>query len=190
MNREKQIERFISESIKQGVPIFDDIRLLNLLQQMETKEVQMFWIHYSASRAFSQANVHVPDWKTKEQEQYFKELSSSLLFYPKEKDTDGKYIIDRNDLIDHVRKHLENIINQDIQSNKAFKRKTFLEKLTTYILASTLIIIPFFIVSSLFSYNPICKVILIACYVMYGLNLLLYPLVTFIIRRRHSKIIV
>ena len=91
MNREKQIERFISESIKQGVPIFDDIRLLNLLQQMETKEVQMFWIHYSASRAFSQANVHVPDWKTKEQEQYFKELSSSLLFYPKEKDTDGKY---------------------------------------------------------------------------------------------------
>jgi hypothetical protein len=187
MNKEKQIEKFINEAIKGRVLIFDHPKLLILLQQMETREIQIFWIQYSATRSFSQANITFPDWKSKEQEKYLKEGLSSFQYYPKEKDLNGQYTVDKNDLIDHVRKHLENIINQEIVSNEVFRNKAFLEKMPTYILAAVLIMIPFFIISSIYSNNSIFRVILIGCYVFYGMCLLIYLLLINLIKREQKR---
>lgn len=127
-DKERQIQKFIGESIKQNIANVDETKLQNLFDQMTTEEIQKFWLFYSGSKALSTANASVPYWKTKEQKQYFDNELDNYQFYPKEKDGHDKYIIDRNDLISHVKFHLKNIIKQQIKSNQEFKNKPFLEK--------------------------------------------------------------
>lgn len=85
MNKEKQIKKIISNSIKNK--IIDEVKLKGLFDEMTIDEIQMFWIIYSSSIAYSEANINIPEWKTKIQEQYFLETSRSYDFYLKNKDS-------------------------------------------------------------------------------------------------------
>ena len=85
MDKTKEIEKFIRSSIKKKSKFVGEIELQNLFDQMTTEEIQKFWFHYSAGKAFSTVNALIPDWETKDQEKCFKHLSSNYQFYPKEK---------------------------------------------------------------------------------------------------------
>lgn len=189
MTKGRQIEIFISRSIKKGTTFESETELLTLLNSMTTTEISIFWAHYSASKAFREANINVPDWKTKQQTNYFLERSNLYMFYPKEKDSNGQYIIDRKELITHVVGHITSIIDDEIKSKSIFKNKSFLEKMPAYILIFTFLTVPLFMICSIFSFNVICKNIADTCGLLYFINSLLYVLISVIIKYRRKRII-
>jgi hypothetical protein len=107
----KIINTFIRRSIKADSSP-DILELQRLLDQMSTADMQEFWMYFAADRAFS-GTLSVPHWKTKEQEMSFQNELVSWIFYPKDKDASGKYIIVRKDLEEHVKSHLLRHIEQE-----------------------------------------------------------------------------
>ena len=182
MMKEKQIEKFISRSIKAGGEFSYDYELQILIDQMTTDEISIFW--FISGKVFSETNSNIPHWKTSDQEKYYKIRNNDLTFYPKEKDSNGKYIIDRNDLIRHVVGHITNHIKENIQTQDSFKNSSLLEKLPFYTLASTFVIIPAFIICSLFPKNQICNLIILFCYIIFGVNILLYSIARYFINKK------
>jgi hypothetical protein len=108
----KSIKAFIHRSIKTDTSVPDITELRRLLDQMSTAEMQEFWLYFAADRAFS-ATLSVPHWNTKEQEMRLQHEHVSWIFYPKEKDSSGKYIIVRKDLQEHIKRHLLRYIEQE-----------------------------------------------------------------------------
>ena len=186
MNKERQIERFIHRSVKKGSPFLGETDLRSLLEIMTTDEITMFWFRYSASRAFTETNSNVPDWKTKQQLNYLKATSFGYAFTPKEKDKEGRYIIHKMELVDHVVLHISNIIDEEIMSQIAFKNKSYFEKIPFYTLVSSLLMIPIFFICSFFPNNKYCKGVLVACCILYGINFITYVLVRTILNRRNN----
>lgn len=108
----KTINTFIRRSIKADASAPDIMELQRLLDQMSTTDMQEFWMYFAADRAFS-STLSVPHWKTKEQEMSLQNLHVNWIFYPKEKDASGKYIIVRKDLEEHIKTHLLRHIEQE-----------------------------------------------------------------------------
>jgi hypothetical protein len=69
--KSKSMEAFVRRSIKADTAAPDIAELQRLLDQISTTEMQQFWMHFAADRAFSTASTTVPHWKTKEQEVCF-----------------------------------------------------------------------------------------------------------------------
>jgi hypothetical protein len=93
----------------------------------------MFWFHFAASRAFSVANVTVPDWKTREQEAVFRRESLDYQFCPKQKDSAGKYIIVRSELEDHITSRLLDHIANERHAAQAFRSAPLFERLYAWL---------------------------------------------------------
>jgi hypothetical protein len=132
MNRRlksKSIEAFVRRSVKADSPAPDIAELQRLLDQMSTTEMQEFWMHFAAHRAFSAASTTVPHWKTKEQETRFKHEHVTWIFYPKEKDASGKYIIVRHDLQEHIKTHLVRHIQDERRLEHAFRSRPLFDRL-------------------------------------------------------------
>jgi len=110
------LEKFVRRAIKNSSEQLDESELQELLDLMTTSELQDFWIHFTANRAFS-ATTSVPYWKTKQQETILVGEIANYAFYPKEKDASGKYIVVRDELIQHIKAHLIKYINQDKRRN-------------------------------------------------------------------------
>jgi hypothetical protein len=118
--RRKTLERFVSQSIKEEREHPDEIKLQALLDEMGTTELQEFWSYFTADRSFSAANA-VPDWQTKRQEKALKRELMHSAFYPKEKDDSGKYIIVRDDFVEHVKSHIVEHICEKVEAEKKYK---------------------------------------------------------------------
>jgi hypothetical protein len=187
MNKERKIEKFINRSIKTGGEFSNDSELQMLIEQMTTDEISMFWLRFISSKVFSETNANISHWKTRDQEKYLNIRRSDFTFYPKEKDIKGKYIIDRNEFINHVVGHITNYIKEKIQSNINFKNSSLLEKLPFYTLVLTLIMIPIFIICFFFPKNQICNSTILFCYIMYGLNILIYSFARHTINKRNQN---
>jgi hypothetical protein len=136
--KSKGIEAFIRRSIKaDGVPT-DAGELQRLLDQMSTEEMQQFWMHFAADRAFS-STLTVPHWKTKEQQVRFQHVHLSWMFYPKEKDAGGKYIMVRKDLEEHIKTCLVKHIHSERESRMAYRRLPVFDKIHNMIGGAVLI---------------------------------------------------
>ena len=182
MTKEKQIEKFIAQSIKKGSEDINEPQLDSIFNEMQTKKIQMFWILYSSSKAFGEATSRIPDYQNK-QEEYFKDLSSSYHYHPKQKDNDGEYIVERKDLIQHIKLYLFKHIHEEIKSNIEFKNKPFLEKSPFYFVITALILIPFYIIFSLFPGMQYSKLAILIIYTAYGICILGYGLTRFLIQK-------
>ncbi|MGD0351269.1 MAG: hypothetical protein ABSB84_13290 [Verrucomicrobiota bacterium] len=125
----KNIEAFVRHSIKADTTVPDDAELQRLLDQMSTPEMQRFWMHFAAERAFSTATTTVPHWKTKEQESCFQHEHISYMFYPKDKDESGKYIIVRKDLEEHIKTNLIKHIHQERRLEQAYRIRPLFDRL-------------------------------------------------------------
>src|SRR4051794_7547886 len=90
----KSIERFVRLAIRAPNDP-DERQLRSLFADVTTADLQMFWFHFTASHAFSRANSTVPHWKTREQETAFRNALGDYQFYPKQRDSTGKWIVVR-----------------------------------------------------------------------------------------------
>ncbi|MDP1727977.1 MAG: hypothetical protein Q8M15_14425 [Bacteroidota bacterium] len=184
MNKERQIEKFIRRSIKNGGEFSNDAELQSLVEQMTNDEIALFWLRFSAGRAFSRINSNIEYWKIKKQQEQFNLEVNSYMFYPDKKDAKGKNIIDRDRYIDHVVGHLKNHIIQNIQSDLHFRNASFWEKVPYYTIVSTLVMVPIFIICSILERNNYYRGGMLFCYGIYILNFLLYGVAKLILRKR------
>jgi hypothetical protein len=143
MDNKKKIEKFVSRSIKTCLIVTNDSELRDLLEQMTTEELNIFWASYSGGEALSESN-RVPYWKSKEQEQYFIQRCNHYAFYPKEKDANGKCVIDREDLINHIVERILTKTNNSIKRDIDFKNRSLFERLPYYLSVSPIYVIPIF----------------------------------------------
>ncbi len=187
MNKTKVIEKFIIQSIKKSDFSFDKSELKNLLDYMTTEEIQMFWFHYISKLAFSAACNKIPHWQTSRQEKHFASVANSLYYYPKNKDESGRYIVDRDDLIEHIISKLTTYINFEIQSKLDFRNQSLIEKTPFYLFVSCLIMIPVLTVCMVFQKNHICLRIVIGCSIYYVFCIATYPILKSIINKRKQK---
>lgn len=191
MGSARKIEKFILLSVKKKT--FDLTELQEILNAIRQEELQDYWMQFAATKSFSKAES-IPYWKTKRQQNYFQNEFSSYLYYPKEKDKNGKYIIDREDFQNHIIASLERYINEEIEKEARSKDRTIIEKVRFYFLmASFILIIPFCVVSVLV-YNKIgtdsdiAKVIYnsigIAMFIVWTCYFLLSLLIPFVVRKK------
>jgi hypothetical protein len=115
MRDSDNLEAFVRRSLKAKVDQPDGVELQIILNQMSTNELQLAWLHFTASISFSRATVSVPDSKTTQQQACFQNQVSSYTFCPKVKDATRKYIVDRENLEQHVRTHLTRYIAEERQ---------------------------------------------------------------------------
>ncbi len=187
MDKTKQLEKFIQKSIKRKDEIVDENELLSLFDEMTTNEIIFFWFNYSGDISFSKVIARIPDWRTKERERYLTDLVGYYHYTPKEKDKNGKYILDRNDLINHVKSHLIIIIQSEIIANYNYKNSPLLEKIPYYLIRLPIIIILIPFVSLFFFNNKVWESIYGVCLFIFLFNLLLYLIVYLIISCRHDQ---
>ena len=87
----------------------------------------------SPDRAFSRANSMVPHWKTREQETVFRHTLSDYEFYPKEKDSSGKWIVVRADLEGHITRCLLQHIREEREAAQEFRSRSLFERLHVWL---------------------------------------------------------
>ncbi len=163
MDNKKKIAKYVSRSIKNCLIVTDDSELRSLLEQINTEELNIFWASYSGGEALSESN-RVPYWKSKEQEQYFVQRCEHYAFYPKEKDANGKCVIDRVDLINHI---VERILTKtnNIKRDIDFKNRNLFERLPFYLSVSPIYVIPISVLSVWLSSGIIrnIAIVILAC---------------------------
>ena len=189
MNHSREIEKFINHSIRNGNESIDEAPLHALFEQMTTEEINSFWFTFSSSIAFRKSYLRIPDWKSRELTKEILLEANKYHYNPKERGANRRDIIDRKDLLNHISTHLLYYIKEKIQSNKEFKNATFFKKLTVYLPISIMFLLPFIALSYIFPHSETLKMLFIVSILMYGLILLMYALVTYMLRRRRMKII-
>lgn len=97
----KSIQTLIRRGVKANTGGLDTQELRDILGGMTTQELQTLWFFFSADLAFSRAQL-VPDWKTREQAETFKAASALLTYHPTDRDSNGKYIVDRDLFETHI----------------------------------------------------------------------------------------
>jgi hypothetical protein len=127
--RSRSIEAFLRRSIAADAEMPDIAELQRLLDAMSTAEMQEYWAHFAADRAFSGASTRIPDWKTKEQTVRFGYELADWVFRPKERDAHGKYIIVRDDLEEHIRNNLLRHVQDERQLKRALRSRPLFDKL-------------------------------------------------------------
>ena len=130
----KAIERFVRRAIRDSDEP-DERNLRSLLAKLPTPELQMFWFHFTADRAYSVANATVPHWKTREQGAVFRRESLDYRFYPNtnQKDSAGKNIIVRSELEDHITSRLLDHIANERHAAQAFRSAPLFERLHAWL---------------------------------------------------------
>lgn len=187
MDRTKAIERYIRQSIKKCNFSYDKIELKNLIELMTKEEISMFWFRYSSTIAYNEANANVPHWQTSLQQKYFRNVSSSLYYYPKYKTKEGKYIIDRDDLIEHIFTKLTIHIDHEIQAKINFKNQSFLEKSPFYLFVGSALMLPFLFVCMIFEKNSLCRMFVLFFCIYYGVCILSYPALRLLIKNKNKR---
>ena len=145
----KSIETFVRRSVKAESLPPNVAELQRLLDQMSTTEMQEFWMHFAADRALS-STLTLPHWKTKEQRVRFEHEQLSWMFYPKETDAGGKYIIARKDLEEHIKTCLLRHIHNERESRK---RVSFFDKTHHMVGVAVLIMVIPFLTLELLAFN-------------------------------------
>ena len=97
MNKTKDIEKFINQTVKKCDLEYDKTNLKLLFEEMTTDEISMFWRHYSSNIAARDSYFSTNHWETNLQKKYFNVISDSISYRSKNKDSNGKYIVDRDD---------------------------------------------------------------------------------------------
>jgi hypothetical protein len=141
MDNRRKISKYVSRSIKICHIVKDDTELRGLLEEMTTDELSNYWSSYSAGLALSDSN-RVPYWKTKEQEKYFIYRTNYYMNFPKEKDGNGKCIINRENLISHIVECILTKTNNSIKRDIDFKNKNLLERFPYYLNVAPFYVIP------------------------------------------------
>jgi hypothetical protein len=191
--KSKDIEAFIRRSIKANTITPDVAELRSLLDQMSTDEMQHFWMHFAAGRAFSTATTSVPDWKTKEQMACLQHEHLSWMFIPKEKDAAGKYIIVRADLEQHIQTHLLKHIEHERRLEQAFRMRPLFDRLHARVGMAVVVLlwlaiplgICLFVLSIIFHFtipNTVFSAAEIGFAVLFGLYVFIMPVVRAILR--------
>jgi len=195
----KSIEKFVKRAIRAPTAP-EERQLRSLFADAGTSELQMFWFHFTAGRAFSRANCTVPHWKTREQEVVFRYTLSDYQFYPKEKDSTEKWIVVRPELEDHIARCLLQHIRSERTAAEQFRTAPLFHRLQAWlgiaVVFSTFLAIPgaicVFILGIVLHQNvwravtgPAVTVFIIAyCgYMVFGL---LQPLFWRMYRSRHA----
>jgi hypothetical protein len=189
----KRIEAFIRQAIRADKAAPDVVELQRLLDGMTTDEMQSFWTHFAAGQAFSAATTSVPDWRPKEQMTWFQHEHMNYVFYPKDKDANGRYIIVRTELEEHIKTCLLRYINQEQLFEQAYRRRPLFDRLRARIGFSIVIMlylaipigICFFMLDHFFHIG-IIKATVVPAVFIYGALYLLYllmPLVRAILRK-------
>ena len=125
----KHLNAFVRRSIKAACAIPNEVELQSLLNQMTTKELQSFWFDFTSSRAFSVAATRVPDWRTKDRRDRLGYEILNYAFQPKDKDPDGKYIIVRSDLQEHITRQLLQHIDEERRLESAFRARPLFDRI-------------------------------------------------------------
>jgi hypothetical protein len=99
----------------------------------------------------------------------------------KKKNREGKYIIDRDDLIEHVITKISIHIDNEIQSKINFKNQSFLEKSPFYLFVGSALMLPFLFVCMIFQKNPLCRFFVVLFSTYYGVCIIMYPIIRLLI---------
>jgi hypothetical protein len=157
---------------------------------MTAHELLDFWSRFSASLSFSKANMAIPSWKTKKQENYFRKELNEYLFVPSRKAVDGKYILDKKEIEEHVRKNLFKYIGEERRSEKSYKNRPLLARIHTTIgIAVLVMLVPFTICVILLenkNYPTFANLVYWLFLLLWGLYLLLAMVRSIINRLRNQ----
>jgi hypothetical protein len=179
MKNKKQFDKFINDLIKKN-KIIADIDLQNLFKEMTSEEINLLWYSYFSLKNISETNKKIPEWRTKDQLNYLLDKTRSYEFISKNKDTNDSSKKDRDDLINHIKFHLINIINEEIKSNIAFKNLPILKKISYYVIISRFAVIPFLIIFSILEKYEFCFIMVVICTSIFMLSFILHPIIEII----------
>ncbi len=101
MNSDK-LEKLIHSLINKKDENFDSEKLKAQFDKMSESELSIFWSMFSSSEAAKQSYMGVPHWETSNRNKLLEEISNDLHFKPTERDSNGKYIIDKIELERHI----------------------------------------------------------------------------------------
>jgi hypothetical protein len=127
----KHVERFIRSAIRRDTDP-DEQQLRALLADINTPDLQMFWFRFAGDRAAS-ADVTIPDWKTRERDAVSKLTLAEYQFYPTKKDSNGKWIVVRSELENHVIRCLLRHIRDEREAAREFRSRPLLERLHAWL---------------------------------------------------------
>jgi hypothetical protein len=128
----RTLESFLKRAVKESSCIPNVEELQRLLHEMCVDDLQEFWMHFVSGQAFSTAETAVSHWKTREKEAVFEHTLTSLMFYPKDRDETGKYIVVKDDLANHIKVHLIDHIRRERARIQEFRSRPFFERLVSY----------------------------------------------------------
>lgn len=188
MISKKQLEKFINDIIKEN-KIIGNLELQNIFKEMTSEEISDLWRSYFSGEAIFETNRKIPEWRTKDQLNYLLDKTESYQFISKNIDTNDneKSKRDREDLINHIKFHLINIINEKVKSNIEFENLPILKKISYYVIISRFAILPFLILFSFFVKNELCFIMGTICASIFLLSFILHPIIEIIIGYRYKK---
>lgn len=137
----KNLTAFVRRSTKAASSVPNKAELQSLLTQMTTEELQSYWLDFTSSRAYSVATTSIPDWRTRDQRDRLGYEILNYAFQPKEKGPDGKYIIIRSDLQEHIETYLLRHIDDERRLEQNFRAKPFFDRLHARIGMSVVIMV-------------------------------------------------
>jgi hypothetical protein len=184
----KSIEAFVRHTIRAGNTAPDIAELQRLLDKINTDEMQRFWMHFTASRAYSAATTAAPDWSPKEQMTRLQHEHLSWIFQPNEKDANGKYVTIRKDLEEHIKtcllRHIENerILHKDRSNQPLLNRINHVIAVSVFIMA-----VPFCICLFLPQQNIAVKTIELLFASQWGLYLFTGVLIVYFRRSQSGR---
>jgi hypothetical protein len=180
MEKEKEIKKNIENSINLLNEI-DGTQLRILLNEMSFEEIKIFWDNYSSSKIYSEANIKIPHWRTKDQERYILGDYDNYRFHPK-----NEFEKNKEEIIEHVLSRLKRIIKQEVDRKLQFKNQPLLKKVQYYLIISRFILFPFLIVFGLLESYAFCTTIAIICFILLVFTYTLHFIIHFIIHFKYD----
>jgi hypothetical protein len=147
MSTERNIEKFIDSVINTKNQSFDETYLQSLFDKMSSTELYLFWAKYSSSIALQRAYNAVPHWQTSRQTKLFQYESTRLAFYAREKDANGKYIINKKELETHIVSITKELTQNEIERYQYYKKLPLIKNIETKITLVVVLMIPFLFIS-------------------------------------------
>ena len=111
IKKEKEIKIFISDLISKRDLTFDINQLDTIFNEMSTDEICLFWIYYAPQNI----NLKYDNYKVK-----------------KANNHSGKFNIDREDYINHIKSRIAEKIKKSINENTKWENEPFLDRAKVY----------------------------------------------------------
>lgn len=125
-NNKKEVYNFITFSIKKEV--IDEKRLKVILEKFSLDDLKKFWMNFIISENYSNTQRNVPDWRTRDKQEFLKNEVYRTHYYPQKVEENGGVVYDREDFELHIKSFILEKISNEITRNKEFKERPFLIK--------------------------------------------------------------